>query len=114
MADLDSGPSPTSDRLDAEAGRGRMGAAARWFPEGTTCAAGNSVSFATGTSEEHEALQESEGMWVLWHWRDGEDASSRPVDPVTAREWLVRNEHFDFLSQLEVGESMSVSEEGGP
>ncbi len=53
-------------------------------------------------------------MWVLWHWRDGEDASSRPVDPVTAREWLVRNEHFDFLSQLEVGESMSVSEEGGP
>ncbi|MGC8473769.1 MAG: hypothetical protein ACP5PW_05090, partial [Candidatus Dormibacteria bacterium] len=55
-------------------GMGRMEEAevVAWFPEATTCAAGNEVSFATGTSEEHEALGlTAAGSWVVRRWRDG-------------------------------------------
>jgi hypothetical protein len=70
----------------------------RWFPEGMTCAAGNLVSFATGSCEQHEALQERGGAWTLWHWEDGGERWTRVVDRQTARAWLLRNEHFDALS----------------
>ncbi|MHB1527458.1 MAG: DUF488 domain-containing protein [Candidatus Dormibacteria bacterium] len=76
-----------------------------WFAEATTCAAGNQVSFATGTSEEHEALQRLAEGWVLWRWSDvaGHDAARRAVDRATARIWLLRNEHFDTGEELTAG-----------
>jgi len=74
-----------------------------WFAEATTCAAGNAVSFATGTSDEHEALQHVAGTWLLWHWTDltGAVSTARPVDQATARVWLLRNEHFEALGEIE-------------
>jgi len=66
-----------------------------------TCAAGNLVSFATGTSDEHEALQTVAGEWVLWSWGDPAGTSARPVDAATARRWLLRNEHFEAADRLE-------------
>ncbi len=68
-----------------------------------TCAAGNSVSFATGSSEEHEALHENGGAWTLWHWRGGGTPWSRVVDLEVARAWLLRNEQFDALALIEDG-----------
>ena len=68
-----------------------------------TCAAGNSVSFATGSSEHHEALQEDGGTWTLWHWEDGGEEWHQVVDPESARAWLLRNEHFDALALTDQG-----------
>ena len=72
-----------------------------WFPEAATCAAGNQVSFATGTSEEHEALGLTAiGSWVVRRWRDGvAGETSRPVTPGEAREWLLRCELFEVVEE---------------
>jgi uncharacterized protein YeaO (DUF488 family) len=74
---------------------------ATWFPEATTCAAGNEVSFATGSSEEHEALGlTAAGNWILRRWGYGRAGEKvRPVTPAEAREWLLRCEHFDALDE---------------
>ncbi len=74
-----------------------------WFAEATTCAAGNAVSFATGSSDEHEALQHVAGTWLLWHWSDlvGAASSASPVDEATARVWLLRNDHFEALAEID-------------
>lgn len=74
-----------------------------WFWEGTTCGAGNLVSFATGTSDWHEALQWRSGRGVLFSWSDAakEAATYRDVNGEEARVWLVRNEHFDAAAALE-------------
>ncbi len=83
-----------------------------WFAEATTCAAGNQVSFATGTSEEHEALQRVAEGWLLWRWSDGagQGAARRPVDQVAARLWLLRNEHFEAVEEMTGG--MRADERG--
>ncbi|MHB1501886.1 MAG: hypothetical protein ACYCYK_12100 [Candidatus Dormibacteria bacterium] len=85
------------------------GPAERWFPEGATCAAGNSVSFATGSCEEHEALQEKRGTWTMWHWSDRGDRNpwSQVLDPQAARVWLERNERFECLVQIEAAVELS-------
>ena len=72
-----------------------------WFPEATTCAAGNEVSFATGTSEEHEALGlTGAGSWVLRRWRDGVAGETlSPLTAARAREWLLRCEHFEAVAE---------------
>ena len=72
-----------------------------WFPEATTCAAGNEVSFATGTSEEHEALGlTAAGNWVVRRWRDREAGEKvRPLTSEEAREWLLRCEHFEAVEE---------------
>ena len=72
-----------------------------WFPEATTCAAGNEVSFATGTSEEHEALGlTAAGSWVLRRWRDGVAGETLgPITAAKAREWLLRCEHFEAVAE---------------
>ncbi len=72
-----------------------------WFPEATTCAAGNEVSFATGTSEEHEALGlTAAGHWLVRRWRDrGAGEAVRPLAPEEAREWLLRCEHFEAVEE---------------
>ena len=72
-----------------------------WFPEATTCAAGNEVSFATGTSEEHEAMGlTAAGSWVLRRWRDGVAGETlSPLTAAKAREWLLRCEHFEAVAE---------------
>ncbi|MDA8332671.1 MAG: DUF488 family protein [Candidatus Dormibacteraeota bacterium] len=75
-----------------------------WFWEATTCGAGNRVSFATGSSECHEALQWRSGRWVLFSWSRGaeEEAAYRQVAQDEARAWLLRNEHFDAAASVAV------------
>ena len=85
-------------------GIGQVGEAdvvAEWFPEAATCAAGNQVSFATGTSEEHEALGlTAAGSWVVRRWRDDVAGETlRSVTPGEAREWLVRCELFEAVEE---------------
>jgi uncharacterized protein YeaO (DUF488 family) len=72
-----------------------------WFPEATTCAAGNEVSFATGTSEEHEALGlTATGSWVVRRWRDGAAGMTlRPVASEEARAWLLRCQLFEAAAE---------------
>ncbi len=84
-----------------------------WFAEATTCAAGNAVSFATGTSDEHEALQHVAGTWLLWHWSDldGAASSACPVNQATARVWLLRNDHFGALAEID--RDLGATERGG-
>lgn len=72
-----------------------------WYPEATTCAAGNQVSFATGTSEEHESLgRTSSGGWVVRRWHDRVAGERwRSVTAAQARAWLVRCELFEVLEE---------------
>ncbi len=71
------------------------------FEEATTCAAGNSVSFATGTSEEHESLVRTlAGGWRLRRWADGGGrVLERAVDAGRARAWLEQNQHDEALAR---------------
>jgi len=79
-------------------------AGGRWYSEATTCWAGNRVSFATGTSDEHEALQLRAEGWALWHWDDVGDRqrTCRQVDEGVARTWLLQNEHDEVADLIAV------------
>ena len=94
------------DHLEGGLGPSRAGGlgtpTGEWFDEATTCAAGNRVSFATGTSEEHEAmLRAKDGRWLLWHWSEagGSAPTCTELQPAPAREWLLRNDHFEAVSE---------------
>ncbi len=90
--------------LDSEVRPGgdqdRLARSLIWFEEATTCAAGNLVSFATGTSTQHEALGRApSGGWWLRSWTDGEPETEmwRTVSTQEARDWLLRNEQYEVI-----------------
>lgn len=71
------------------------------FAEATTCGAGNSVSFATGSAEVHEALRlTAQGVWRLRRWSDlSGPAGEDEVSLARAREWLLQNQHDEALDR---------------
>jgi len=77
--------------------------AARYFGEDTWWDGRNNISVNTGSQWNHEGLYlTSSGRWVLNQWSQwqGSRETYRYVPEDWAREWLIRNNHDEDVTEL--------------
>lgn len=85
------------------------------YPEGTAWDEANTISLATGTAWDSEALwRTAQGRWVLHEWarRDGDTETWRYIDDEQARDWLLRNAYPD--AEVDAALGVGLAEEVGP